>query len=160
MSTAKNDIYVIAHNIRSLYNVGAIFRTADALGINRVYITGYTGTPENPRLQKTSLGSQDAIKWEYHLRLPSLIKNLKKNRVQILALETGVRKATDIGKFRARLPSAILLGEEVSGIRQSHLRLADHVLEIPMLGQKESLNVSVAFGIAAYLISRQRSSKT
>jgi tRNA G18 (ribose-2'-O)-methylase SpoU len=138
----NKDFFVIAHNIRSLYNVGSIFRTADAFGATKIYLTGYTGAPQNPvqqkRIAKSALGAEKWMPWEYKKSAARLIKDLKLKKVNIIALENNV-KALSLSKFK---PKPIL-------------KLCDKTLEIPMLGKKESLNVSVAFGIAAYKIIEQ-----
>ena len=148
----KRGFYVIAHNIRSLYNVGSIFRTAEAFGVDKIILSGYTGTPKNPRLQKTALGAEKLVPWEHHEQLKRVIEKLKKNKFQIVALENNVGKTTALEKFRPRFPLALILGEEVHGSKTSFLKMCDQIIEIPMHGQKESLNVSVAFGVAAHFI--------
>ena len=152
----SKDFFVIAHNIRSLYNVGSIFRTADAFGVSKVYLTGYTGTPKNlnhaKKISKSALGAEKWVDWEYCRFAAKLIKDLKKQKVKIIALENNV-KSTDIGKYKPKFPLALVLGEEVGGVPKPILKLCDMVVEIPMVGKKESLNVSVAFGVAAYKIT-------
>jgi 23S rRNA (guanosine2251-2'-O)-methyltransferase len=147
------DFYVIAHNIRSVLNVGSIFRTADAFGVSKIYLTGYTATPGNifhkARMSKTALGAENFVLWEYYSSPVKLIKALKLKKINIIALENGV-KSVNISKFKPKFPLALVLGEEVRGVSKPILNLCDKIIEIPMRGQKESLNVSVAFGIAAY----------
>ncbi len=147
--------FVIAHNIRSLYNVGSIFRIADAFGISKIYLTGYTGTPVNPihkkKIGKVALGAEGWIPWEKVRSGSKLIKRLKQTGVTVVALENNV-KAQKLTKFKVKKPFALLLGEETKGVPKPLLKLCDKVVEIPMSGKKESLNVSVAFGIAAYAI--------
>ena len=149
---AKN-FFVIAHNIRSLYNVGSIFRTADAFGIDKIYLTGYTGTPENVihrhKIAKSALGAESFVPWEHQKSAAKLIKALQKQGVEVLALENNV-KAKSLSRVKFRFPLALVLGEETKGIPKPVLRLCNGAVEIPMLGKKESLNVAVAFGIAAY----------
>ena len=153
--TGKHQLFVIAHNIRSLYNVGSIFRTADAFNISKIYLTGYTGTPENPvhnrKIAKVALGAEKWVAWEYQKSAIKLIKNLKAQGVNIIALENNTQ-STNINKFKPKFPLALVLGEERRGVSKSILKLCDHILEIPMQGKKESLNESVAFGIAAYAL--------
>lgn len=149
----RNNFFVIAHNIRSLYNVGSIFRTADAFGVTKIFLTGYTGTPANPihknKINKSALGAEEWVDWQYVKSVPKLIRELKEQGVQIIALENNV-KAEKLPKFKFKGSAALLLGEEVKGVSKSLLKLCDKTVEIPMYGKKESLNVSVAFGIAAY----------
>lgn len=147
--------FVIAHNIRSLLNVGSVFRTADAFGVSKIYLTGYTGTPNNPvhraKIAKTALGAENFVPWEQYRSASGLIKKLKAEGVKIVALENNT-KAVNIKKFKPKFPLALLLGEEVKGVAKPLLKLCDQTVEIPMVGKKESLNVSVAFGIAAFAI--------
>jgi 23S rRNA (guanosine2251-2'-O)-methyltransferase len=154
--------YVIAHNIRSLYNVGSIFRIADAFNITKIYLTGYTGTPNNSihqkKISKVALGAEKNVPWEYNKSAVRLIKKLKAEKVDIIGLENnvvgaGFSRPLPLQKFKPKFPIALILGEEVKGIDKKILKLCDKIVEIPMLGQKESLNVSVALGIAAYHIS-------
>ncbi len=158
---SPRSLFVIAHNIRSLYNVGSIFRTSDAFGISKVYLTGYTGTPDNPKLAKTSLGAEVTVPWEYKKSSVQMIKLLKKEfpKLRIVGLENNLppqlkKKLTSLDKFKATFPLVLVLGEEVGGIPKNLLPLIDQFIEIPMVGEKESLNVSVAYGIAAYALTR------
>jgi 23S rRNA (guanosine2251-2'-O)-methyltransferase len=152
----SKEFYVIAHNIRSLFNVGSIFRTSDAFKVAKIYLTGYTGTLLNPihrkKISKVALGAENFVEWECQRSAVKLIKNLKSHGVTIVALENNL-KTTELSNFRPRFPMVIILGEEVGGVDKKLLKLCDSVVEIPMRGQKESLNVSVAFGIAAFWIS-------
>ncbi|MDR3643196.1 MAG: TrmH family RNA methyltransferase [Candidatus Doudnabacteria bacterium] len=152
--------FVIAHNIRSLYNVGSIFRTADALGVSKIYLTGYTGSPENPshkdKIAKVALGAEDWVPWEHSESAQAVIRILKKQKVLIVGLENNLeagQKAVALNSFKPKFPLALILGEEVNGINSTLIKSCDKLVEIPMSGKKESLNVSVAFGIAAYYIS-------
>ncbi len=153
----NKSFFVIAHNIRSILNVGSIFRTADAFGVTKLYLTGYTGTPKHPKLSKTALGAENFVAWEYNLSAKRVISKLRRDYpgIIILALENNIkgRKPLVMTKYKSKFPVALLLGEETKGIPKPLLKECDQLLEIPMHGQKESLNVSVAFGIAAYVIS-------
>jgi len=149
----KKELYIIANNIRSLHNVGSIFRTADALGAAKVYLTGYTGAPPDPKIAKVALGAENFVPWEKEKSATRLIKKLKTQnpRLRVAALENNVkRKTIPLSKYRPRFPLALIVGEEVRGVSKPLLALADDIIEIPMRGKKESLNVSVALGIAAY----------
>ena len=156
-SRKVKEFYVIANNIRSLLNVGSVFRTADAFGVTKIYLTGYTGTPENPvhknKIAKSALGAENWVPWEHRESVGKLIKELKAKKVSIVALENNV-KSQNIKKFKPKYPMALLLGEEVKGIAKPLLKACDAVVEIPMVGKKESLNVSVAFGIAAFELTK------
>ncbi len=147
---------VIAHNIRSLHNVGSIFRTADSLGVTKIYLTGYTGTPPDTRLAKVALGAENFVPWEYTKSAIRLIKKIRQHNpnVTIVGLENNLpgHKITLLHKYKPKFPVVLLVGEETKGIPKKILQMCDELVEIPMKGQKESLNVSVAFGIAAYQI--------
>ena len=143
-------------NIRSAQNVGAIFRTADGAGLSELLLGGITPTPnEQPSISKTALGAEKSIKWSYHPNLPEALADLKANHCLILVLETapGAGSLQDF-QLNPPLPSqvALVVGSEPAGVDPAILRLADQVLYIPMFGEKTSLNVSIAFGIAAYHI--------
>ena len=144
--------YVICDNIRSLYNVGSIFRTCDALGVTKIYLCGITGKPGQKGIDKVALGAEKVVPWEHHWHAWRVVDSLKKKSVKIVALEQ-TEKSVDIKKFHPKFPLALIIGNEVSGVSPSLLKRADIVVEIPMKGVKESINVAVAFGIAAYQIS-------
>ena len=158
---AKNsgkDFFVIAHNVRSLLNVGSIFRAADAFGVSKIYLTGYTGTPANvfhrARMGKVSLGAESWVPWEYEKSSVRLIKRLKSEGIKVVALE-NTRRAVNLQKFKPKFPLALVLGEEVRGVSPPILKLCDKIIQIRMMGKKESLNVSVAFGVAAYAMTNK-----
>jgi tRNA G18 (ribose-2'-O)-methylase SpoU len=146
-------IFAILHNIRSCYNTGSIFRTAEAISIEKIYLTGYTPTPErNPeKIKKIALGSEKTVKWEYEKEVGKVIEKLKKEGIKIVALETE-KSALPYFKFKPKFPLAILVGNEIRGIDKRTLKKADFVVKIPMFGKKESLNVAVAFSIFAYYL--------
>jgi len=146
-------IFAILHNIRSCYNVGAIFRTCEAISVEKIYLTGYTPTPTtNPeKIKKTALGAQNYVKWEKKRNVNEVISELKKKGVKIVVLETK-NSAIPYFKFKPRFPLAMLVGNEVRGIDKRTLKKADFILKIPMFGKKESLNVAVAFSIVAYYL--------
>jgi 23S rRNA (guanosine2251-2'-O)-methyltransferase len=145
-------VYLLLHNIRSTYNVGSIFRTADAAGVSKIFLSGYTPTPLDRfgRLRsdvtKVSLGAEVAVPWEYGKTAGSVIKKLKKEGVEIIALEQN-EISVDYKKIKLKNPALIILGNEPKGISKALLRHADIIAEIPMKGEKESLNVSIAAGI-------------
>jgi 23S rRNA (guanosine2251-2'-O)-methyltransferase len=141
---------VILENIRSLHNVGAIFRTADSAGWDSVYLCGYTGCPPDRRIEKVSLGAENAVEWKHFPNTTEAIVELKNNGFTIVALEQTV-SSTEL--FRAPTETqklALILGNEVEGVSSDALKLTDVSYEIPMFGHKTSLNVSVAAGIAFY----------
>lgn len=153
----KKEVTVILDNIRSVYNVGSIFRTSDALGIDKIFLCGCTPTPvdrfgrERKDLAKVALGAEKTIKWEYIENTVELLKELKKKKVFIVAIEQD-KKSIDYRKVKVKYPLAIVMGREVEGMSKKVLNECNVIAEIPMMGNKESLNVSVAFGIAGYRI--------
>ena len=142
---------IIAHNIRSLHNVGAIFRSADVFGVQRVYLTGYTGQPPRKEISKTALGSQLRVPWEQSEDIDGLISKLKASH-QLVALEY-TKDSVAINDLKAQKPIALLLGSEVEGVDKELLKQMDDVVHIPMIGTKSSLNVSVATGIALFALA-------
>jgi len=145
----KKEIYVIAHNIRSLHNIGSFFRTSDGAGVSKIFLTGYSGCPPRKEISKTAIGAEEWIPWEHHKDPLPLIKKLKKNGVQIVSLEKN-NESIDINSFSPKYPTCLIVGNEIDGVGDEQLQLSDAVVEIAMNGKKESLNVSVAFGIAVY----------
>lgn len=172
----KKEFYVICDNIRSLENIGSIFRTSDALGVTKIYLCGISGkapigeTQENflkrkgAIAQKTALGAEDTVEFEYcksttrllrRLRAPRNDDGTKREKIQIVALEQD-KKSINYTKFKPRFPLALILGNEVAGVSKKVLALCDKIIELPMHGKKESLNVAVSFGIAGYEINKSR----
>jgi tRNA G18 (ribose-2'-O)-methylase SpoU len=150
------ELYVVCHNIRSLYNVGSIFRTADAAGVTKLYLCGYTGHPPRREISKVALGAEEMVPWEHHYQTWRVLERLRSQGVQIVALENCVEGSIDYRRLRPRFPLALLLGNEVRGLSPGLLRRSDVVIHIPMHGRKESLNVAVAFGIAVYGLNCRR----
>ena len=152
--------FVVLDNIRSLENVGAIFRTAEALGVNKIYLGGYSGVDQfgklHRKLAKSALGSQNLVPFKHFKRTGRLIEKLKKQGVKIICLENRVKKTKNLLKFKPVFPLALTLGNETEGINKNILKKADAIVEIPMLGQKESFNVATAFGIAGFEINKYR----
>ncbi len=151
----KRETALILHNIRSEHNVGSLFRTADAAGISKIYLCGYTPAPLDrfgrpaSGIAKTALGAELSIPWEKKVSTLAIIRSLHKDGFQIIAIEQDPR-AVDYKKAKLKKKTAFLLGEEVKGILKKILDAADVIAEIPMRGKKESLNVSVAGGIAIF----------
>jgi len=146
---------VICDNIRSLENIGSIFRTSDALGVSKIYLCGISGKPPHHKISKTALGAEKTIPFEYCRQTGRLIDKLRVAKVQIVALEQN-KKAIGCRRFKPKFPLALILGNEVKGISKKILKKADKIIFLPMSGQKESLNVSVAFGVAGYEINKYR----
>lgn len=164
----KRELYLVLDNIRSRENVGSIFRTADAAGVSKIYICGFTPTPRpgtfdieklspkqyinTDKIAKTALGAEQWVTWEYHRDTWRLVQQLIRDGVQIVALER-TKTAEDIFKMKLPVgPMALIVGNEVKGISPNILKRANKVAAIPMYGRKESLNVAVAAGIAVYAI--------
>ncbi len=147
--------YVVCDNLRSLENIGSIFRTSDALGVNKIYLGGICGHPPNQKISKTALGAESWIMWEYHWQVWRIIERLKNQGFLIVALEQ-TKKSLPYNKFKPKFPLALVVGNEIKGVSPSVIRRADKIIYLPMFGQKESLNVAVAFGIAGYWINQWR----
>jgi len=148
-----NKIIVVCHNIRSAFNVGSIFRTADGAGVSKIILGGYSAHPPHPKLAKTALGAEQAVPHERVWQTWRALEGLKKSGYHIVALEKNSR-AKNIFKFKPRWPLALVLGNEVKGLSEEILKRCDKIVFLPMRGQKESLNVSVAFGAAIYQINK------
>lgn len=153
--TMKRNFYLILPNIRSCHNVGAMFRTGDAFGVTKIFLVGYTASPPKPQIDKVSLGAEKWIPWVKRKDLKRLIISLKKKGVRIVGLEKN-ETSKDIGLLGVGANDvALIVGNEVDGISDDILDLCDNVVHIPMYGKKESLNVSVAAGVAMYEISQK-----
>lgn len=153
--TPSRPIAALLDNIRSIHNVGSIFRTADAAGVRHLYLCGITSTPAQPKLRKAALGAQETVAWSYHRNGVETAVWLKQQGHRLWALET-TPTAHPLLTFRAPSSSpapVLIVGNEKAGVDPGLLALCDVVLQLPMLGHKESLNVAVAFGIAAYALT-------
>lgn len=150
----RTPLYLIFDNIRSLYNVGAMFRTADAILVEKIFLCGITGKPPRKEIDKVALGAVEVVPWEYRENAKELIEELKKQGITICALEL-----TDpnhhFKKISYPFPLALIVGNEVEGIDESLMPLVDMAINIPMLGRANSLNVATALGVAAYEILYQ-----
>jgi 23S rRNA (guanosine2251-2'-O)-methyltransferase len=153
----KREVIVILDNIRSTFNVGSIFRTADALGVNQLILGGTTPAPvdrfgrERKDIAKVSLGAEKSMAWKHEADVLKVVKKLKREGYQIIAVEQA-ENSVDYKKVKMKNKVAFVMGAEVEGVSKNILKLADVVAEIPMGGQKESLNVSVSFGVALFRI--------
>ena len=147
----KTAAIVILDNIRSIHNVGSIFRTSDSFLIEKIIISGYTATPENDRMKKTALGSSDSVDWEYSDDIIETIKKLQKKDVKIISIEQA-DESLKVEKFNpvSGTKYAFIFGNEVDGVSDDIINVSDEVLEIPQVGTKHSLNVSVAAGIVLW----------
>jgi tRNA G18 (ribose-2'-O)-methylase SpoU len=157
-SLPKHPVRLIVHNVRSIHNVGSMFRTSDAARIEHVHLTGFTGTPEHKDLHKTALGAQDTVEWSQHDDAEPLLSNLQEAGYTTALLEQTDQTRRPAEVEAHMFPLALVVGNEVRGIDEDVLNAADLALEIPQYGAKISLNVGVAYGIAVYdLIRRYRS---
>jgi len=159
----KSKIVLVVHNIRSALNVGSLLRTADGLGVEMVYLTGYSPYPEargdvrlphvrlraTKQIRKTALGAEETVKWAHYPGVSDLIDRLKENNFTVVALEQ-TKSSQKLPDFKLKGNSALIVGNEVDGLDEETLSLVDSQVEIPMLGQKESFNVAVAAAIALY----------
>ncbi|MEX1028363.1 MAG: TrmH family RNA methyltransferase [Candidatus Paceibacterota bacterium] len=147
--------YLVLHNIRSAHNVGSIFRTADAAGVEKIFLTGYTPTPIDRHgrarkdIAKTALGAEQTVSWEYSRQPATVISRLKTNRIQIVGVEQDER-AGALRDFSIPERVCWILGNEVHGLSSQLRDRCNELVEIPMHGTKESLNVAVAAGIVLF----------
>jgi tRNA G18 (ribose-2'-O)-methylase SpoU len=146
---------VLLDNIRSAWNVGSILRSADGFGFRHAYLCGITPTPKVDAVRKTSLGAEEYVTWSHHKDSVELVKSLKLEGWKIGALEEDQRAnpISQFADFQNQNPFVLILGSEVTGVDPQLLDLADHILYIPMRGQKRSFNVANAFSVAAYALS-------
>lgn len=154
-------LYAILDNIRSAHNVGAIFRTADAIKLDKLFLCGITPTPTKVKnewsmhtkkeIEKTALGAEKNVPWEYYSQTWRLLEKLKKEKIKIIAVEQD-KKSIPYFKWQPKFPLALIFGNEKRGLSKKILQRADLIIEIPMLGKKESLNVSISFAIISYYI--------
>ena len=147
----KVPIIVILDNIRSLNNIGSVFRTSDAFLIEKIYLCGITATPPHKDIHKTALGSTDSISWEYAENTLDLVKTLKAQGIKILSIEQAT-EAIMLQDFRPKKETryAVVFGNEVKGVDQEVVNESDHVIEIPQFGTKHSLNISVSAGVVLW----------
>ena len=146
-------ISIFVENVRSVHNVGSIFRSADGFGAEKIYLTGYTACPPRKDLSKTALGADLAVPWEYEEDSLKLARKIKKHGVKLILVEQTF-SSKDIYDIDLEFPVCFIVGNEVSGVSEELSALADIHLEIPMRGIKQSLNVSVATGVVGYELAR------
>ena len=146
-------ISILVENVRSVHNVGSIFRSADGFGAEKVYLTGYTAYPPRDDLHKVALGAEKSVHWEHFENPIEIATKLKDKGIQLVALEQ-TRKSTSIYEINWKFPVCFIVGNEVSGVSEELIETSDFSVEIPMHGVKQSLNVSVATGVVGYEISR------
>jgi len=153
----KTDLYVVLHNIRSVYNVGSVFRTAEAVGATKIFCTGYTPTPKDrfgrkrDDFAKVALGAEEYVSWEQEDDVLKVIQGLQDDSCRVVAAETQ-NQAVHYRTMQSDQPTAVVLGNEVAGVPETVLDMVDTTIEIPMAGEKTSLNVSVTAGIVLFSV--------
>jgi len=153
----KTPVIAVLENIRSAYNVGSVFRTADAFLLESIYLIGYTAQPPHKEIKKTALGAEETVEWHYFADTKSAIENLKNNGYKVYAVEQVVNS---ISLENLTIDNdekiAVIFGNEVSGVEQDNILLCDGCIEIPQLGMKHSLNIATAAGVVLWEIIRTR----
>ncbi|MFH1207808.1 MAG: RNA methyltransferase [Patescibacteria group bacterium] len=145
----NRNVVLILHNVRSRFNVGAIFRTADAAGVKKIFLCGITPSPPHPKIDKIALGAEKTVPFEKIRSTSALLKKLKAYGLRLIALEQS-KKSIPYFRLKKKFPLALVVGAEVKGLPASLLKKCDKVIDIPMHGQKESLNVAIALGIVLF----------
>jgi 23S rRNA (guanosine2251-2'-O)-methyltransferase len=153
-SIRKLPVTVLLDNVRSMYNTGAFFRTADAAGVEKLLLTGITARPPHHAITKTALGAEDMVQWEHAWDSLELVQDLHTRGYEIAAIETSSH-AVDLFDWTPRFPVCVVFGHETDGIREELLALCDTHVRIPMLGRKHSLNVATAGGVMLYELLRK-----
>lgn len=155
-ASEKTPIVVILDNVRSLNNVGSVFRTSDALRLKKIYLCGITPTPPHNDIHKTALGAEDSVDWEYSESTEDVIKNLQEKGYEVNCVEQ-VENSTLLTEYKTKpqVPVALVFGNEVKGVRQEAIDISNGCIEIPQHGTKHSFNISVSAGIVLWEISKQ-----
>jgi 23S rRNA (guanosine2251-2'-O)-methyltransferase len=147
-------VCVLLENVRSLYNVGSFFRTADAVALEKLYLTGITGFPPQNMISKTALGAEETVPWQHEAAASSILAGLRTRGYEIAAIETSLH-AVDLFDWQPRFPVCVVFGHETDGLTTSTAALADTHIRIPMLGKKHSLNVASAGSVILYELLRK-----
>jgi tRNA G18 (ribose-2'-O)-methylase SpoU len=158
--TPKNPIIVVLENIRSAYNVGSVFRTADAFLIEAIYICGYSARPPHKEIKKTALGAEETVDWKHFKTAKEAVEELKNKKYKVFAVEQAEKsyKLQDIN-FKNDEKIAVVFGNEVTGVEQSTIDICDGCIEIPQFGMKHSLNIATAAGVVLWELVRNRFNK-
>jgi len=152
----KIPVIVVLENIRSAYNVGSIFRTADAFLLQSIYICGYTAFPPHKEIKKTALGADESVAWKHFKNIAEAIEEIRAEGFKVYAVEQA-ENSWKLGSFETENDKiAVILGNEVTGVEQATIALCDGVIEIPQLGMKHSLNVATAAGVVLWELVRAR----
>lgn len=156
-SKEKLNFFLVLDNVRSMNNVGSIFRTADCLGISKIYLCGITPCPPHREIHKTSLGAENSVEWEYSGDIFSLVSDLKSKNYKVLGLEQ-TDKSKDIRNCDMNLEknTILVVGNEIDGVSQNVVELCDEIIEIPQFGTKHSFNVAVSTGIAIWELLKNK----
>jgi tRNA G18 (ribose-2'-O)-methylase SpoU len=155
--TDKTPIIVVLENIRSAYNVGSVFRTADAFLIEAIFITGYSAKPPHKEIKKTALGAEESVEWKYFKTAAEAIEELKNKKYKVFAVEQAEGSyKLHAESFRQNEKIAVIFGNEVTGVEQSTINICDGCIEIPQLGIKHSLNIATAAGVVLWEMVRNR----
>ena len=155
----KNPIIVVLENIRSAYNVGSVFRTADAFLIEAIYIIGYSAKPPHKEIKKTALGAEDSVEWKYFKTTAEAIDELKSIKYKVYAVEQAENSyKLHAAGFKQNERIAVVFGNEVTGVEQSTIQLCEGCIEIPQFGMKHSLNIATAAGIVLWELIRSKMS--
>ncbi len=150
--SARLPVVVVLENVRSLYNVGSMFRTADGAGIDKLYLTGYTGYPPRKEIDKTALGSTKSVTWEHNTDTFAVLQNLKEQGYHLVVVE-HTDASVPYTEAEYIFPVCIVLGNEVDGVTREVVEMCDMAIDIPMRGIKQSLNVAVACGVVLYYVT-------
>lgn len=150
----KHPITVVVDSVRSIHNVGSIFRTSDAARVERIVLTGICGTPDNPALHKTALGAQDTVAWTYRRDPVAVVRALRDEGYTVAVLEITDTPAHADDLVLGHFPLCLVVGNELDGVSEAVVDVADLALEIPQFGAKHSLNVAVAYGVAVFDLVR------
>jgi 23S rRNA (guanosine2251-2'-O)-methyltransferase len=145
---------VLLDNVRSMYNVGAFFRAADGVGLQKLWLCGITAHPPKKAISKTALGAEETVPWEHSWDAVDVAQRMRREGFELVAIETSPQ-ALDLFDWEPKFPVCVIFGHEVDGLRQDLLQIADVHVRIPMLGQKNSLNVATAGGIVLYELLRK-----
>jgi tRNA G18 (ribose-2'-O)-methylase SpoU len=151
----KIPIIVVLENIRSAYNVGSVFRTADAFLIEAIYITGYSAKPPHKEIKKTALGAEETVDWKYFKTAGEAVEELRSKKYRVLAVEQAKdSQPLQEVSFTEGEKLAVIFGNEVTGVEQSTIHISDGCIEIPQLGMKHSLNIATAAGVVLWELVR------
>lgn len=150
----KTPLVVVLDNVRSMHNVGSIFRTSDCFRVAHIHLCGLSPIPGHPEIEKTALGATQSVPWTHHQSTQECLTLLKEQGYAIASLEQA-EQSVDLRTFKAEQPMALVVGHEVKGVDQSVVDASDHVIEIKQFGTKHSLNVSISAGLAIYELHKQ-----